>query len=57
MPAANKKTIRDYYKLRLFFSPGVLAVGFFADNPVPLDTTRGRCGLFKGRQELKILKL
>lgn len=27
---------------------GVLAVGLFADNPVPLDTTNGRMGLFKG---------
>lgn len=27
---------------------GVLAVGLFADNPVPLDTTKGRRGLFKG---------
>ncbi|VEN55964.1 unnamed protein product [Callosobruchus maculatus] len=27
---------------------GVLAVGLFADNPAPLDTTNGRCGLFKG---------
>lgn len=26
---------------------GVLAVGFFADNPVPLDTTNGRMGFFK----------
>ncbi|GAB0090904.1 Ammonium transporter [Sergentomyia squamirostris] len=27
---------------------GVLAVGLFADNPIPLDTTNGRRGLFKG---------
>lgn len=27
---------------------GVIAVGFFADNPVPLATTNGRMGLFKG---------
>lgn len=27
---------------------GVIAVGLFADNPVPLDTTNGRQGLFKG---------
>lgn len=27
---------------------GVIAVGLFADNPVPLDTTNGRSGLFKG---------
>ncbi|XP_055550404.1 putative ammonium transporter 2 isoform X4 [Wyeomyia smithii] len=27
---------------------GVLAVGLFADNPVPLGTTNGRFGLFKG---------
>ncbi|EAT40941.1 AAEL007373-PA, partial [Aedes aegypti] len=27
---------------------GVLAVGLFADNPIPLDTTNGRSGLFKG---------
>ncbi|XP_053956833.1 putative ammonium transporter 2 isoform X1 [Anastrepha ludens] len=27
---------------------GVIAVGFFADNPVPLETTKGRSGLFKG---------
>lgn len=27
---------------------GVLAVGLFADNPIPLDTTKGRSGLFKG---------
>lgn len=26
---------------------GVIAVGLFADNPVPLDTTNGRSGLFK----------
>ncbi|XP_067004118.2 putative ammonium transporter 3 [Anabrus simplex] len=27
---------------------GVIAVGLFADNPYPLDTTGGRSGLFKG---------
>ncbi|KAJ9598650.1 hypothetical protein L9F63_010665, partial [Diploptera punctata] len=27
---------------------GVVAVGLFADNPYPLDTTNGRSGLFKG---------
>nr|CAD7402710.1 unnamed protein product [Timema cristinae] len=27
---------------------GVVAVGLFADNPYPLDTTKGRSGLFKG---------
>lgn len=27
---------------------GVIAVGLFADNPIPLDTTSGRKGLFKG---------
>lgn len=27
---------------------GVIAVGLFADNPVPLETTNGRQGLFKG---------
>lgn len=27
---------------------GVIAVGLFADNPVPLGTTNGRMGLFKG---------
>lgn len=27
---------------------GVLAVGLFADNPIPLKTTYGRSGLFKG---------
>ncbi|XP_013108282.1 putative ammonium transporter 2 [Stomoxys calcitrans] len=27
---------------------GVIAVGLFADNPIPLDTTKGRSGLFKG---------
>ncbi|XP_001359892.2 putative ammonium transporter 2 [Drosophila persimilis] len=27
---------------------GVIAVGLFADNPIPLDTTNGRMGLFKG---------
>lgn len=26
---------------------GVVAVGLFADNPVPLDTTNGRMGFFK----------
>lgn len=26
---------------------GVIAVGLFADNPVPLDTTKGRSGFFK----------
>lgn len=26
---------------------GVIAVGLFADNPVPLDTTKGRMGFFK----------
>lgn len=26
---------------------GVIAVGLFADNPVPLDTTNGRMGFFK----------
>lgn len=27
---------------------GVIAVGLFADNPIPMDTTKGRSGLFKG---------
>ncbi|XP_059062585.1 putative ammonium transporter 2 [Achroia grisella] len=27
---------------------GVIAVGLFADNPIPLETTNGRSGLFKG---------
>lgn len=27
---------------------GVIAVGLFADNPIPLDTTNGRSGIFKG---------
>lgn len=27
---------------------GVIAIGLFADNPYPLDTTSGRSGLFKG---------
>uniref|UniRef100_T1GTA2 Ammonium transporter AmtB-like domain-containing protein n=1 Tax=Megaselia scalaris TaxID=36166 RepID=T1GTA2_MEGSC len=27
---------------------GVIALGFFADNPIPLDTTKNRSGLFKG---------
>ncbi|KAL0859084.1 hypothetical protein ABMA27_010931 [Loxostege sticticalis] len=27
---------------------GVVAVGLFADNPIPMDTTNGRSGLFKG---------
>lgn len=27
---------------------GVIAVGLFADNPLPMDTTKGRSGLFKG---------
>ncbi|XP_077286138.1 ammonium transporter [Arctopsyche grandis] len=27
---------------------GVISVGLFADNPIPLDTTQGRMGLFKG---------
>lgn len=26
----------------------MIAVGFFADNPVPMETTSGRSGLFKG---------
>lgn len=28
---------------------GVLAIGFFADNPRPLETTNGRKGLLKGK--------
>lgn len=32
----------------LIHLPGVIAVGLFADNPIPLDTTSGRKGLFKG---------
>ena len=31
-----------------FFYIGVIAVGIFADNPIPLDTTSGRVGLFHG---------
>ncbi|XP_004933343.1 putative ammonium transporter 2 [Bombyx mori] len=27
---------------------GVIAVGLFADNPIPMETTNGRSGLFKG---------
>lgn len=27
---------------------GIIAIGLFADNPYPLDTTSGRKGLFKG---------
>jgi hypothetical protein len=30
---------------------GVIAVGLFADNPEPLDTTSGRSGLFKGKSQ------
>lgn len=33
---------------RVVFLTGVLAVGLFADNPVPLETTNGRSGFFKG---------
>lgn len=32
------------FKMRFI---GVIAVGLFADNPVPLDTTNGRMGFFK----------
>lgn len=31
-----------------FIIAGVIAVGLFADNPIPLDTTNGRAGFFKG---------
>lgn len=31
-----------------FCFAGVLAVGIFAENPFPLDTTHGRSGLIKG---------
>jgi len=31
---------------------GVIAVGLFADNPVPLGTTSGRSGLFKGKSAI-----
>lgn len=27
---------------------GVIVVGLFADNPIPMETTSGRSGLFKG---------
>lgn len=36
-----------FYSTRYIFQ-GVIAVGLFADNPIPLDTTNGRSGLFKG---------
>ncbi|VVC97341.1 unnamed protein product [Leptidea sinapis] len=31
---------------------GVVAVGLFADNPIPMETTNGRSGLFKGTVRL-----
>lgn len=31
---------------------GMLAIGLFADNPVPLETTSGRSGLFKGTKNI-----
>lgn len=34
---------------------GMLAIGLFADNPAPLDTTSGRKGLFKGIYELSLI--
>jgi hypothetical protein len=34
---------------------GVIAVGLFADNPEPLDTTSGRSGLFKGSSPLWVI--
>jgi hypothetical protein len=35
---------------------GVIAVGLFADNPEPLDTTSGRSGLFKGKRPLWVTR-
>lgn len=34
-------------KKKIYF-PGVIAVGLFADNPIPLSTTNGRKGLLRG---------
>lgn len=34
--------------IRNIIHPGVLAVGLFAQNPYPLDTTGGRSGVLKG---------
>jgi ammonia channel protein AmtB len=34
---------------------GVIAVGLFADNPEPLDTTSGRSGLFKGKSPSRVI--
>lgn len=36
---------------------GVVAIGLFADNPYPLDTTSGRKGLFKGLNATMILRI
>lgn len=37
------------------FDVGVLAVGLFADDPVPLDSTSGRVGLLKGMVQIRII--
>ena len=34
----------------------MLAIGLFADNPIPLDTTNGRKGLFRGEYDLSIFQ-
>lgn len=36
-------------KVKLIIFTGVLAVGIFAENPIPMDTTDGRNGLLKGK--------
>lgn len=36
----------------IWFLLGVLAVGIFAENPYPLDTTSGRNGVLKGTNKI-----
>lgn len=46
-----KKNVFTHFSLRSAGVSGiwgVIAIGIFADNPAPLDTTSGRKGLIKG---------
>jgi len=54
-PPRAKTDIYSYYILAFAGAAavwGVIAVGLFADNPVPLGTTSGRSGLFKGKSAI-----
>lgn len=51
----GNQLIMIFYQLHILIfriSKGVLAVGLFAQDPYPLETTNGRTGLFQGNRQV-----